>query len=319
MIKKAKAKTAKGSRVLKAKEPQLVEGAKTALFLKSSTSSVLVASMLEDLYSLKKPDAILFSRKHEAIHPFEAGGAQSMEFFSTKNDAGVVVLGGHSKKRPDNLTWVRTFNHAVLDVVEVGLEGGLPIDSFNKVRVACLLLLLAVLGWCTLLNVHAGGGAHMAHTHTAHTAHTQAKLPAVGNRPLCLFHGEGFETDPELGTLRSILLDTFRGDASADKLDLKGISHVLSFTAHLHDPRSQDAVRPAARKRVMMRVYDVVLMKSGVRAPRVELVETGPRYDWVVGRTRLADPEMMKAALLVPKQVKVGRSLWLLFCVARPC
>ena len=47
---------------------------------------------------LKRPHAISFSKKNE-IHPFEPTGIQSLEFWSTKNDAAFFVVGTNTKKR----------------------------------------------------------------------------------------------------------------------------------------------------------------------------------------------------------------------------
>jgi ribosome production factor 2 len=72
----------------------------------------------EDKFLLKKPDAIHFSKKN-VIHPFD--DASSLEFFSEKQDASLFVLGTHSKKRPNHLTFARMFEYKVLDMVEVGV------------------------------------------------------------------------------------------------------------------------------------------------------------------------------------------------------
>ena len=68
---------------------------------------------------MKKPDAINFSKKN-SIRPFE--DASSLEFFAEKQDASLFVIGSHSKKRPDNLVFARTFDHKILDMVEVGVS-----------------------------------------------------------------------------------------------------------------------------------------------------------------------------------------------------
>jgi ribosome production factor 2 len=77
---------------------------------------------------LKKPDAVHFSKKNE-IHPFD--GTSSLEFFSEKQDASLLVVGSHSKKRPNNLTFVRMFEHKVLDMVEVGVSNYRPCLEFK--------------------------------------------------------------------------------------------------------------------------------------------------------------------------------------------
>jgi len=64
---------------------------------------------------LKKPDATNFAKKN-IIHPFE--DSSSLEFFSEKQDASLFVVGSHSKKRPNNLTFARMFDHKLLDMME---------------------------------------------------------------------------------------------------------------------------------------------------------------------------------------------------------
>ena len=63
-------------------------------------------------------------------------GLQSLEFFSNKNDASLFVVGMHSKKRPNDLVWVRCFDGQVLDMIEMGLEKAVPMGEF-KVSPAC--------------------------------------------------------------------------------------------------------------------------------------------------------------------------------------
>lgn len=52
---------------------------------------------------------------------------------------------------------------------------------------------------------------------------------------------------------------------------------------------------------VHLRVYSVSLLASGQRAPRVELKECGPSFDFVLRRRREAAPDMLAQALKRPK------------------
>jgi ribosome production factor 2 len=78
----SKAKTAKGRRVLQSREAQTEEGAKTAVFLKATSTSEKSTMALTDLYALKKPNAVMFSKRND-IHPFT--DHSSLSFFSEKN------------------------------------------------------------------------------------------------------------------------------------------------------------------------------------------------------------------------------------------
>lgn len=68
--------------------------------------------------ALKRPNAISFSKKND-IRPFE--DATSLDFWASKNDASLFVIGQDTKKRPDGLTFVRMFDGRVLDICEVGV------------------------------------------------------------------------------------------------------------------------------------------------------------------------------------------------------
>lgn len=54
--------------------------------------------------ALKKPDARMLARLNP-ITPFE--DATSLEFLSERNDASLLLIGSNSKKRPNNLVFVR--------------------------------------------------------------------------------------------------------------------------------------------------------------------------------------------------------------------
>jgi ribosome production factor 2 len=79
---------------------------------------------------LKRPHAISFSKKN-VIHPFEQDGVSSLEFWSSKNDATFFVVGTSTKKRPDGLTFARTFDGKVLDMCEVGVKNFVPMADFK--------------------------------------------------------------------------------------------------------------------------------------------------------------------------------------------
>jgi Brix domain len=56
-----------------------------------------------------------------------------LEFFAEKQDASLFVVGSHSKKRPNNLTFARMFDHKLLDMVEVAVSNYHSCKEF-KVR-----------------------------------------------------------------------------------------------------------------------------------------------------------------------------------------
>ncbi|KAK9760477.1 rRNA-binding ribosome biosynthesis protein rpf2 [Basidiobolus ranarum] len=133
MLRAIKPKTARSKRAFEKREPKVVENTKTALFVRGSQTSQIVNDALNDLYSLKKPEAVNFTKKNK-IHPFD--DETSLEFFSKKNDVSLFVVGTHSKKRPHNLILGRTFDNQILDMMELGIERGIPIKAFKSSKCA---------------------------------------------------------------------------------------------------------------------------------------------------------------------------------------
>ncbi|RKO91863.1 Brix domain-containing protein [Blyttiomyces helicus] len=247
----AKPKTAAAARALKKREPQVQEDVKTAVFIRGTNTSQLVNTTMKDLFALKKPNGIQFSKRNQ-VRPFE--DPRSLEFFAQKNDASLFVVASHSKKRPHNLVLARSYDYQLLDMVELGVEDGVAMETFKSTKAA------------------------------------------VGHRPLILFHGDSFDASDDLRTLKSLFLDFFRGDGSAAMVNLGGIEHVISITAD--GTTTSDGL-----KKLYFRVYAINLKKSGTRLPRVELDEMGPRVDFVLRRSRLADAETMKQATRIPKEL----------------
>ncbi|KAI9024050.1 ribosome production factor 2 [Hyaloraphidium curvatum] len=133
MIRVAKPKNARSKRALEKREPKLVENAKNALFVRGTTTNGVVNEALRDLCSLKKPHGLLFSKRND-VHPFD--DVTPLHFLSEKNDASLVVVGTHSKKRPSNLVFARMFNHEVLDLIELGVLNWKPMSAFAAVKAA---------------------------------------------------------------------------------------------------------------------------------------------------------------------------------------
>ncbi|KIW07729.1 uncharacterized protein PV09_01659 [Verruconis gallopava] len=135
MLQTVKPKNARSKRVASQKAPQVVENPKTTLFLRGEKCSQIVQLALADLNTLKAPNTIKFHKKNQ-IHPFE--DASSLEFFSEKNDASLLVYGYTSKKRPHCLTFVRMFHYKVLDMLEfyIDPEGFRTLSQFKNQKVS---------------------------------------------------------------------------------------------------------------------------------------------------------------------------------------
>lgn len=103
---------------------------KLALFIPGQTSNKLLHDVMVDVSALKKPDIKRFSRKNE-IRPFE--DYEPLEFLSEKNDSSLLILSTHSKKRRNNLTFVRTFGYKIYDMIELQIaENYKLLSDFRK-------------------------------------------------------------------------------------------------------------------------------------------------------------------------------------------
>ncbi len=204
-----KPRNARSKRALEKREPKAIENPKTCLFLRGTSCSQVVQDALNDLHSLRLPLAKKFTKKNP-IHPFE--DASSLEFFSEKNDASLLVFGSTQKKRPHAITFVRTFGHKVLDMLETYLDP----ESFRSM------------------------------------AQFKNKKFAVGLRPMLLFAGSAFESpvSNEYTLAKSMLLDFFKGEPS-DKIDVEGLQYIVSVTAEDAVSGGDDA-KPAIHLRVYL-------------------------------------------------------------------
>jgi ribosome production factor 2 len=191
VLTKPKAKTARGKRVLQRRDPQLLEGAKQAVFVRGTTTSQLGTACLQALYALKKQHSVMLSKRND-LHPFDYGKNEpAVEFLMQRNDASLMCLHTHSKKRPHTLTFVRSFDHHLYDMYE------LHVDTFRALGDICL-------------------------------RGSDAWTP--GEKPVVLFSGEAFQMDDTLQSLRLMLLDFFRG-APVSSLDPSELHTVLHFSA----------------------------------------------------------------------------------------
>ncbi|XP_061560307.1 ribosome production factor 2 homolog [Phycodurus eques] len=114
-----KPKTKRSKRFLESRAPKLAEDGKSTMIMKGGNANQTVSQALKDIYSLKKPSAVLYKKKN-ITRPFE--DSTSLEFFSKKTDCSLFLFGSHNKKRPNNLIFGRLFDFHVLDMIELGIE-----------------------------------------------------------------------------------------------------------------------------------------------------------------------------------------------------
>jgi ribosome production factor 2 len=120
--------SARGMRILRKREPQVIEDTKKILVMKAQHTSEVVQEVLRDIARLAKPNCVTFSKKN-VVYPFE--DINPIEFLTEKNDCALVAIGSHTKKRPNNLVLGRTYDGHILDLVEFGVEAAQGMDSFE--------------------------------------------------------------------------------------------------------------------------------------------------------------------------------------------
>jgi len=240
------AKTQRSKRALESRAPKIHENVKSTLLLKGPSSSQIMNTVLKDFHSLKKPWAKLFTKRN-MTRPFE--DPSSVEFLCKANDASLFTYVSHSKKRPNNLVMGRMFDFQVLDMLELSVDAG----SFRSM---------------------------------ASFESTRKAVVRIDSKPAFIFQGSEFESNPDLKTFKSLLLDYFRGHV-LDKFNLAGLDRVVVCTAH--------------KSVVYFRHYGIILRTTGTKYPRVELDLVGPSMDLKVRRVRTGAAELHKLALQTPR------------------
>jgi len=262
MLRTVKPKTARSKRALDKKAPKATENAKKALFVPGSTSNKFLHDVMVDLEGLKKPYSVRFQRKNE-VRPFE--DASTLEFFSEKNDTSLLVLSTHNKKRPNCLTFARTFNYQIYDMIELLIVNGKLMQDFAK-----------------------------------QTFNVGMKPMIVFNGALfdehpVYQHIKSLFTDFFRNEETSLL----------DPAGLQHVIIVSAGAAEGADvPEDAPAGSPLLPQ-VHFRVYLLKTEPSTTpKMPRVELDEVGPRLDFAIGREQRANPDMEKQAFKRGKQVE---------------
>ncbi|KAI0321288.1 Brix-domain-containing protein [Amylostereum chailletii] len=263
MLRVVKPKNARSKRAMEAREPREIEEARTCIFVKGTHTGEVVNNAMKELMALKRPDAISFSKKN-TVRPFE--DASSLEFWANKNDASMFVVGQSTKKRPNGMTIVRTFDGRVLDMCEVGVDGFVSMNEFKTPKAA-------------------PGHKPMMHF-ASELFDTHPRFIQLKSILLDLFNGEEID-QIHLAGLEHVISVTL--GPTPDTL-------ISTSTTTEDDTKNLPKVH--------VRGYTLRLLASGVRTPRVELVPMGPSLDLTMRRHQAADAEMRKMAMKRPKMKK---------------
>ncbi|KAA1475880.1 Brix-domain-containing protein [Dentipellis sp. KUC8613] len=258
MLRVVKPKNARSKRAMEAREPKEVEDARTAIFVKGTHTGEVVTKVMKELMSLKRPDAISFSKKNP-VRPFE--DASSLEFWAAKNDASFFIVGQSTKKRPNGMTFVRTFDGKVLDMCEVGVDRFVSMADFKTPKAA---------------------PGHKPLMHFASELFdTHPRFIQLKSLLLDLFNGEVLE-QIHLAGLEHVISVTLGPTPPS-----------LTVATDAESTKDLPAVH--------IRTYTTRLLASGVRTPRVELTPMGPALDLSLRRHQAADPELWRLAMRRPK------------------
>lgn len=274
LLREIKPRNARTARIVKAREPQVLEDRKRTLLLHGTKCPLPIHTVLKTIHSLTKPHSTLLNKKNENIYPFE--DASSLEFLAGKNDCGLVVFGSSSKKRPNSITIVRVYNGKTLDMLE--------------------MLLLP-----------------QAHAEPEQQKQKLFQV-GVEMKPLILFAGSQWaDTSSSASatiyqTLKSLLLDVFCGE-EISSVDVAGLQYVLLIAA----PDTPSTTRPQPGSEdpkpvIQLRWYKILTHKSGTKLPRVELQPEGPAFDFRVSRFKEADAAEMKDALRKGRDPNTART-----------
>lgn len=163
--------SARTQRYLKSIEPKLREGAKSTLLLKGIKCSQAMGNLIKDMKTMQAPNAKLLTKKNQVV-AFDNEGQQTLEFLCTKNDCSLFAVASTNKKRPNNLVLGRTFDHQILDMVEVGV--------------------------IRYKSIHDYGGS--------------VPKKRLGSKPLMLFLGDLWQHDSNCQKMQNLLIDLYRGD-----------------------------------------------------------------------------------------------------------
>lgn len=203
-------------------------------------------------------------------------GQQHLEFLGFKNDASMFCFASDSKKRPHNLVLGRHYAFRVLDMIEVGILAMDPLDTSQ------------VKGFNTC---------------------------SLGSKPVFVFEGSEFVSDPFFMRLKNFLLDFFQGSVVSE-LSLANLDRVVSVSLRSSDGASAVVSPPesgssgGASPVICFRHY--ALLAGGATAAAVggavsdpkklSLVDVGPNFDLEIRRHKFAAAPEFKRACRLPKQ-----------------
>lgn len=197
-------------------------------------------------------------------------GQEHLEFLGFKNDCSMFAFGSDSKKRPHNLVLGRHFDFHVLDMIELGILAMDRMEIGNAQGQTCC---------------------------------------SVGSKPLFVFEGSEFTSDPFFVRLKNFLVDFFGGHVGTE-LNIDGCDRAIFCS--LRSQSGEDAVvapsddckgtKPQANKGnavLCFRHFGVIKPQTTTKAT---LVDIGPNFDFEIRRVQFAPPADFKKACRIPRE-----------------
>ncbi|KAK8843952.1 hypothetical protein IAR55_006744 [Kwoniella newhampshirensis] len=301
MLRTIKPKNARVKRALDKREAQIVENEKTAIFVRGQTSSDIVRNAMKDLYALKRPEAINFSRKND-IHPFE--DASSLEFFASKNDASLMVTGLHSKKRPHDLVFTRMFDGRVLDMIELGVEELRSMSDFPTPKAALSARPMMVFH-SDLFDTHPTYQQLKSHLLDFYNGHHLTEIPLLNTleHVISITAGPISDATPlPLVHFRVYTVKLLASGSRVPRLQLTEMGPSIDFSVRRVQTADEDMMK-AALKRPKLAKSDVE-KGLGKKRKNIETDEMGDK----VGRIHLAKQDLAKMQGRKMKGLKVKKS-----------
>lgn len=260
---------AKVQRYLKSVESQLREGAKSTLMLKGIRCSQAMGNLLKDMRAMQAPYAKLLTKKNKIVAFDDVEGQRSLEFLTTKNDCALFALASTNKKRPNNLVMGRTFDHQILDMVE-----------------------LAILRYKSIKDY---GGS--------------IPKKRIGSKPLMLFLGDLWQQDSNCKKMQNLLIDFYRGDvvsklvvSGIDHLI------VFVATQTKQEENSNPNINTGPKLIIHQHTYFCKLKKNpndpSSRVPVPYLIPCGPDTTMQIRRTQFAEQDLWNQSLKQPQGLK---------------
>jgi len=264
-------------RYLKSVAPQLKEGAKSKLLLKGIKCSQAMGNLLKDMRAMQAPNAKLLTKKNQIVAFDDIEGQQSLEFLTTKNDCALFALASTNKKRPNNLVMGRTFDHQILDMVELGVLRYKSIQDY--------------------------GGS--------------VPKKRIGSKPLMLFLGDLWQQDSNCKKMQNLLIDFYRGDvvnklvvSGIDHLIVfvatqPGLQAAETDTNYTNPNVNQN---DHSKLIIHQHTYFCKLKKNpndpASKVPIPYLVPCGPDTTLQIRRTQFAEPDLWNLSLKQPQGLK---------------